>query len=328
MSLLTLVPNGGEFCVLRADIADRLIASGDGDGALLYLYLLRHSATFDRQRAMNALHMDAARFDRAVHSLKNIQIVSAPAETTPKRRRDAAPRYTAVEIAARRRSDHRFASVCQAAESTLGRVLSATDLKILYTAYDYLRLPADVLIDMLAYLSREKLTVTRTDIRDEAYRWADMNIHTADDAARYLSRRENEKPIIAEMLRALNLGEITPDTREYQTLSRLVRDGFAPDAIALAHELMLSSIHEFNWNYLLSILSRWHEQNTHTATEITAAEPDLYSRIHRPAAQPPAPKKRPAPAPHPQTAEPDDWELHWLKKQQERIQRREEQNNG
>ncbi|MGN1030957.1 MAG: DnaD domain protein, partial [Butyricicoccaceae bacterium] len=174
MSLLTLVPNGGEFCVLRADVADRLISSGDGDGALLYLYLLRHSTTFEEQTAMRELGMDKPRFERAVYTLKSIQVVSAPAAAVSQPRAEEAPKYTTTEIAARRASDHRFDAVCQTAESVLGRTLTAAVLRTLYTAYEHLGLPADVLIDLLTYLSRERMTVTRKDIEQEAYLWADM----------------------------------------------------------------------------------------------------------------------------------------------------------
>ena len=329
MSLLTLVPNGGEFCVLRADIADRLISSGDGDGALLYLYLIRKSTVFDEQTAMRELGMDRARFERAVHTLKSIQVVSAPSAAVPRARAEDAPKYPSTEIAARRAADHRFDAVCHSAESVLGRTLTASALKTLYTAYEHLGLPADVLIDLLAYLGREKHPVTRRDIEQEAYLWADMGILTADDAAEYLARRENEKPLIAEMMRVLDMAGREPNPKEYRFLSELVHSGFTAEAVALARDKMYARLGKFSWNYLRGILQRWHEKNVHTAEEITALEPAVQTTPH--GSLPAAPGTHPtAPAaPNPeQNPELEDWERDWLRQQEARIRRRKENNHG
>lgn len=57
MSLTSLIPTGGEFCVLRAQVVDSLIACCDGDSALLYLYLVRQGQAFDEaHRAARAGH--------------------------------------------------------------------------------------------------------------------------------------------------------------------------------------------------------------------------------------------------------------------------------
>lgn len=325
MSLLTLVPNGGEFCVLRADIADRLISCGDGDGALLYLYLIRKSSVFDEQTAMRELGMDRARFERAVHTLKSIQVVSSPSEPVPRAHKSSdAPKYTSTEIAARRASDHRFDAVCQSAETIIGRTLTASMLKTLYTAYEHLGLPADVLIDLLAYLEQEKHPVTRSAIEQEAYLWADMGIYTAEDSAEYLFRRQTEKPMIAEMMRVLDMAGRDPNPKEYRFLSELIRNGFTPEAVALARDRMYARLGKFSWNYLRGILQRWHEKNVHTEAEITALEPAIQNQNTLPA----------APTTHPnhsigQTSDQlEDWERDWLKQQEARIRRRKEHNHG
>lgn len=57
MSLTSLIPTGGEFCVLRAQVVDSLLACCDGDSALLYLYLVRKGSSFDEREALRALDM-------------------------------------------------------------------------------------------------------------------------------------------------------------------------------------------------------------------------------------------------------------------------------
>ena len=300
MSLTSLIPAGSEYCVLRADAVDRLLSCGDADGALLYLYLIRRGSDFREEDAMRDLHFSPERMERAVFTLTNLQIASAPRDLRPaKTTGSPSPRYTVSELRARRTDDRRFEAVCQTAESVLGRMLTESQLRTLYTAYDHLGLPADVLIDLLTYLKQEKQTVTRRDIEEQAYLWADMGIYTAQASAAFLSRLEKEKPIIADMLRALDMAGCSPSPSEYRYLSEFIRQGFDANAVGLAKERLYQRIGRFSWKYLKGILDSWHDKGVHTVEEITALEPAV--------------KQQAAPSPAaPQSEQLQDWEKDWL----------------
>lgn len=303
MSLTSLIPTGGEFCVLHAQVVDKLLACRDGDSALLYLYLVRQGSSFDDHTALRTLGMTRDQFDRAVHTLTHLQLVTTP-DAAPKQPDASArpPRYTSAEMRARREGDHRFSSVCQTAEMVLGRALTESQLRTLMVAYEHLGLPADVLIDLLTYLHREKGIVSRRDIDEQAHLWADMGIFTANAAAEFLSRRAAEKPLMSDMLRALDMAGRDPAPDEYRYLSNFIRQGFDADAIALAKNRMYARLGKFSWKYLKGILDSWHQKGVHTAAEITAVEPTL----SRPA--PPAEASTPAPA----NGALADWEKDWL----------------
>lgn len=310
MSLASLIPASEEFCVLRTQIVDNLLACRDGDSALLYLYLVRQGKAFDERAALRDLNLTRDRYDRAVHTLTSLHLASKPAETVqkPSEKPAAPPRYTAAELRARREGDHRFASVCQTAELVLGRTLTEAQLRTLMNAYANLGLPADVLIDLLTYLHREKQTVTRRDIEEQAYLWADMGIFTAEAAAEFLSRREAEKPLLQEMMRALDLAGRDPAPDEYRYLSGFIRQGFDAEAVQLAKERMYARLGKFSWKYLSGIMESWHAKGLHTAAEITAVEPQL--RQPKPASASTA-----AAAPKPpvkQDGNLADWERDWL----------------
>ena len=249
---------------------------------------------------MRDLHFSPERMERAVFTLTNLQIASAPRDLRPaKSTGSPSPRYTVSELRARRTDDRRFEAVCQTAESVLGRILTESQLRTLYTAYDHLGLPADVLIDLLTYLKQEKQTVTRRDIEEQAYLWADMGIYTAQASAAFLSRLEKEKPIIADMLRALDMAGRSPSPSEYRYLSEFIRQGFDADAVGLAKERLYQRIGRFSWKYLKGILDSWHDKGVHTVEEITALEPAV--------------KQQTAPSPAaPQSEKLQDWEKDWL----------------
>ena len=165
-----------------------------------------------------------------------------------------------------------------------------------------------MLIDLLTYLHREKQTVTRRDIEEQAYLWADMGIFTAEAAAEFLSRREAEKPLLQEMMRALDLAGRDPAPDEYRYLSGFIRQGFDAEAVQLAKERMYARLGKFSWKYLAGIMESWHAKGLHTAAEITAVEPQL--RQPKPASASTA-----AAAPKPpvkQDGNLADWERDWL----------------
>lgn len=138
MSLSSLIPAGGDFCVLRADVVDTLLTCRDGDSALVYLYLVRKGQAFDEREALRDLHLTRDRYDRAVHTLTNLRLVHTPNEQPVQERSAVPPRYSVSEMRAQREDDHRFASVCQTAEIVLGRPLTDSQTRTLMNAYEYL----------------------------------------------------------------------------------------------------------------------------------------------------------------------------------------------
>lgn len=78
MSLASLLLPEGEFRVIRCEIADKLIACGDGDSALLYLYALRRGERLEEKAAMRDLGFSKERFDRAVFTLTGLTVRESP----------------------------------------------------------------------------------------------------------------------------------------------------------------------------------------------------------------------------------------------------------
>ena len=205
-----LLPEG-ELRVARCDTLDKLIAVGDGDAALLYLYILRHGSE-DGRTAARALHLSDERYERAAFTLNNLSAPAAETKNTEKSE-NAAPQYTAAELRRARNEDGEFSAVCDAAENAFGRALTEGMLRSLLTAYDHLGLDGGAIIELLSYLKNEKGEVRLSDIKRETYQWADMGIVNAQDAQQYLARRVNEKPFIEALYRALGADPAQPASR-------------------------------------------------------------------------------------------------------------------
>ena len=260
-----------ELRVARCDMLDKLIAVGDGDAALLYLYILRHGGT-DGSAAARALRLSADRYERAAFTLNNLIAPAAPQQTAEKP--SETPQYTADELRRARLDDSTFSDLCDAAEGITGRALTESQLRCLLTIYDHLGLDAGAVIELLSYLKSEKGTVRIADLKREANQWADMGIVTAQAAQQYLSRRANEKPLSEAIYRALGADPAQPAPKEQRVCRFALAHGFPADAVELAMQRTGKQQGHKSLDYTLGILRKWDGAGVHTISEITALEPE------------------------------------------------------
>lgn len=309
MSLPSVSLPEGELRVAGCNTLDKLISIGDGDAALLYLYILRYGDITDDKNAARMLKLSPERYERALftlHALITPQKAAsvAPSENTP-------PSYTPAELRQARLQDHKFSAVCQCAEETLGRTLTDAQIRCLLTAYDFLGLSAEAIIELLSYLKKEKGVVRLSDIKHETYAWADMGIYTAIDAQRYLSQKAGEKPLSDSIYTALRANPESPSPKEQRVCSFALSHGFPADTIALAVARTHKSHGKHSLDYILGILRQWEQKGVHTVSEITAIEPESKAVGQTMA----------APTPNATLAE---WENEWLSRVKNHRQNSEE----
>ncbi len=326
-SLPQLLSTAGDFCVMRSDVIDKLLQCGDGDSALLYLYVLRQGKHFEEKKAARELGFTQERYERAVFTLTGLELASAPQEKVSEAPAQTIPAYRAAELRQARQGDHRFSAVCDAAEAVFGRTLTESQVRSLFVAYDHLGLPAEVIIELLTYLKNEKEMVKRRDIEREACLWADMGLFSVQAATEYLNRREAEKPLLAAMRTALGLSEERAlSAVESRSISEFIARGFPPEAVAMAARRMEQSIGTFSWQYLRKILAAWDQKGVHTVAEITAVEPERSTKSTSPAPNTYYQNKKPQTAEATSPAQLSAWEQQWLEDVKARRQRRREEN--
>ena len=178
----TLLP--GSVLAMTDQAADRLLRLDSGDAALLYLHFLRHGD-------LSHLTWSQQRLDTALDQLKKLGMapeqppVSAPPvpETPP-------PEYSLEDItAALKENTSTFPALCDEVERRLGKKLSANDLRSLYTLYDHLALPAEVVLMLVGWCTEEmerKYGPGRrpflSQIKKEGFVWARQGIDTMERA--------------------------------------------------------------------------------------------------------------------------------------------------
>lgn len=281
----------GSLLAMTGQAADRLIQMDSGDAALLYLYLLRRGD-------LRGLTWPEERLRPALESLKKVGL--GPAEEMipdPVPQQMPPPEYSTSDIAsALEDSQSAFSALCDAVEHRLGKRLSASDLKSLYTLYDHLALPAEVILMLVGWCTEEmerKYGPGRrprlSQISREGFAWARRGIDTMERAEAHIQRLTRLRSREGEILRLMDIPLRPLVERERTYIAAWDEMGFDDEAIRLAYEKTVLKKQSMDWSYMNGILRRWHEKGLHTAAAVKAGDRDprvMRAGGERPAAAP------------------------------------------
>jgi len=254
----------------------RLVESRNGDAALLYLCLQIEKPSTEALRAR--LGWSEAEFNAAVRALGELGLVQAPESAPPPKTAPVAPEaalpdYSRQDVMNTLEQDGTFAAVLREAERKLGR-LSDPSVKKLLGLYDYLGLPADVLLLLFNYCAERKAEQfgaekppTMRDIEKMGYDWARRELFTSAAADDYIRRERERRSRYGAYMSVLGLGNRAPVSSEEKYLSAWTDMGFPPETVAVAYDKTMLNCHEFKWAYCNGILKRWHEKGLHTPDE-------------------------------------------------------------
>jgi len=273
---------GTAALVLDAATVDRMLAMRDGDAALLYLYLLRCNGAADGIAAAETLGWKPERVERAFTMLTQAGLLGCetpPEAAAPPPAQDSPPDYTSEEIAEEMKRDNAFPALVGDVESRLGRVLSVTDLKILYGLYDHLQLPPEVISLLVTYCKEEcqrqfgagRMPRMR-QIEKEGYRWHRQGAVTLERAVHYLKAQNQRRSKERQILAALGITDRSPVPSEQRYIDEWLDMGFSPEAVSIAYDRTVLKTGALKWPYLNSILKSWHQKGLHTPEEIETGD--------------------------------------------------------
>lgn len=262
---------------MTVQTADRLFKLDSGDAALLYLYLLRHGGTA-------GLKWPDARLQGALEGLRSLGL--APGEVLPAPEPPAPepppPEYSTEDITqALADESSTFPALAGEVERRLGKRLSAADLKNLYTLYDHLALPTEVILMLVGWCIEEtarKYGPGRkpflSQIRKEGFSWARLGIDTIERAEERIAKLTRLRSRESEMLRLLDITPRPLVQREKDYIAAWDEMGFDNEAIRMAYERTILKKQSMDWGYMNGILRRWHEKGLHTAAAVRTGDRD------------------------------------------------------
>lgn len=305
---------------LPVSAADKLLSACDGTAALLYLYALRRG-DFSGAEAAKSLKRTQAEIEKAAALLSELALLThghSQSKSLPLPAEEL-PEYTAEDIGLRTAESDEFRVVVEETQRILGRMLTGADLKTLFGIYDYLRLPAEIILLLVNHCVEEtrrnmgpgKLPSMRT-IEKEAYLWHNNELLTLESAEGFLQRKRERTSQMADLRRLLQINGRSFSSSERKYVESWLELGFPLETIALAYDRTIVKTGRLAWSYMNSILQNWHEKKLYTPEAVQAGDGPP-SGLRRSYAEPK--KEEPAPA------ESQD-ELARMKKILERVKNR------
>ncbi len=280
-----VLPAEGNITV-SVQAAELLISSGSGDGALLYIYILKNSGSFSSAEARAALGWDQGRIDAALSVLGGLGLIRS--DVLPKGKKapppvlepaDEPPEYTAADISRAIDGGSGFGPLIKEVQRRLGRVLSPSDLTTLFGIYDYLKLPPEVVLTLVTYCMEQcrrkygpgRLPTMR-NIEKTAYSWSRQGISTLEQAEEHIKKLDARQSQYGEMKKVLNIRDRDLTATETRYVDSWCDMGYSPEAVSIAYDKTVFRTGKLNWKYMDSIIKSWYGKNLLTPAEIEAGD--------------------------------------------------------
>lgn len=282
MAEMKISLTGPETVTLSGQTIDKLLRAGDGDAALLYLYILKTRGQSTSDEAAEALRKSAGGIATATALLSRLGLIKIDdgkvtdedsgelTDTPPEEPRS----YSFDEIKHELTPGSNFSLVVEETQRSLGKILSPDELLRLFGIYDGLRLPPEVIMQLITHcisesrLSGDGRMPPMRYIEKAAYTWEREGIFSLDKAEEYLKTLDARKGLRGEMKRVLQIRDREFSATEKRYIDGWIANGFDAGAVEIAYDRTIVKTGKLTWGYIDSIMSSWHNKNLHTPREI------------------------------------------------------------
>jgi len=290
------LPPSNDVSVPRHAI-DILMRHGDGNAALLYLYIMSAADGGTLEDAQRVINLGRQPLKLAAEVLASLGLIVSEefpdgAQAEPDDEDDktesvrggvtSEDRSQASDMAA---GDPAFRTVAEEAQNVIGKPLSSDDFSRLAGIYTTLAMPPELIIHLLGYCAEETRR-TRGDekrptiryIEKAAYVWDREGIDSIEAAEKYIAMIDERRSDFSEILSVLQIKDRKPTKTERAYVEAWTEMGFRADAVAEAYDRTIIKTNRLSWNYLNSILKSWHEKGIHTPAEISAIDAPMHEK--------------------------------------------------
>ena len=292
MSDVKFILPGPETVSISGQTVDKLLRAGDGDAALLYLYILKTDGKGTAAEAAAVLGRGQGAIEAAMAVLSRLALIrldygpgsgpgSRPGGDPAGAAQDAAQgavggearRYTVEDIKNELETGSTFCALVEEAQRSLGKILSPDELMKLFGMYDSLQMAPEVIMLLITYCiseSRERgcRMPSMREIEKEAYAWEREGILTLDRAEEHIRALEERKSARGEIKRALQIRDRDFSKSEKRYADKWTGMGFGAEAIAIAYDKTILNTGKLAWSYMDKIITKWYDMGLRTPQDI------------------------------------------------------------
>ncbi len=170
------------------------------------------------------------------------------------------PQYKARDIANAISEDRRMSMLLDFAQNVFGKTLGTAETATLFSFYDWLKLPLEVIMMLLEHCAAlEKYSMRYAE--KIAIAWSDEGIDTIEKAEQHLKNADKRAKLSRKYKRMLGIcGRDLSDAEYAHILQWSETMGMPPELIKTAYEKAVLATGHASFPYINAILQSWHRQ--------------------------------------------------------------------
>ena len=240
---------------------------------MLHSELIQALKYWDEQKVLSFKEEDGEIFDLCFYmdaphsSMPSIEAISKGTPSKPIIQ-PTRPEYSIDEINLYKNNSQDFTNLVRVAERYLGRLISFTDQKILYSFYDWLHMP----FDLIEYLIEYCASMNRTGmhyIEKVALSWVDEGIMTLEQAKTKTAFDKRYFKILSAL--GASRSTLTPVDKKFIN-KWLDTYGFSLEIVIAACQKAVGQTTKPSLNYVDTILTSWYNDKVKTLDDIKALD--------------------------------------------------------
>lgn len=193
---------------------------------------------------------------------------------------ESRPQYTVQELELYKTNSEEINRLFEGAEKILGKLLNYNDLSTLFGLYDWLRLPVEVIEELLFYCAENDHRSLRY-IEKAALDWAENGISTLDAAREYVKTFNKD---FREIMKAVGQSRRDPTKRETAYMKKWIAEYQMPlEVILEACDKTVMQLGGPKFSYTDKILTDWKEKGVKSLQDVQDAESKFFeTKVEKP----------------------------------------------
>ncbi len=187
-------------------------------------------------------------------------------------RKQTRPSYTMAEIDGVAAKNKAISGLFYQAETVLQKVLTQSDMEMLYSFVDWLGLPVEVITMLLSYGAKKGKTGRRY-LETVAIDWAERGIDTFEAAEAHVMELEERDSLERKICSVLGIFDRALTATEKKYIKQWAdTPGISLDLIPVAYDRTVSRTGKLSWSYMNKILLSWVEEGLTTQKQVEESE--------------------------------------------------------
>ncbi len=186
------------------------------------------------------------------------------------------PAYSQDEINTVAMGNKQISGLFYQAETILNKVLTASEMEMLYSFHDWLGLPVEVIMMLLSYASKAGKT-TKRYLETVAIDWADRGIDTYEAAEEYVTELEAIASAERSVRSVLGIYDRALTATEKKYIRLWTEEFKIPtELISLAYDKTVTYTGKLSWSYMDKLVQSWLANGYTTVDEVKTADEEFY----------------------------------------------------